>query len=92
MFLQLIEKVPSPGEIRRKWGYVTNAYVALQQRRQGIGRKLLDNLIDAARTQQLEFLIVWPSEEAVSLYRRAGFSDVVEVHRCDDVPPLELAL
>jgi GNAT superfamily N-acetyltransferase len=93
MYLQCIEKVPSPDEIRRSWGYVTNAYVADERRGIGVGRKLLDLLIDAARARRLEFLIVWPSEKAVSLYGRAGFQPASEVHAGpDDEPPLELVL
>lgn len=39
------------------------------------------------------FLIVWPSEEAVAFYARAGFREVAEAHDGpDDYPPLELML
>ena len=93
MYLQRVDKVPIPGEIKRSWGYVTNSYVSAEQRGQGIGQGLLDLLVDVARTRGLEFLIVWPSEGAVSLYERAGFRPASEVHdRPNDYPPLELAL
>jgi GNAT superfamily N-acetyltransferase len=93
MYLQCIEKVPSPGEIRRAWGYVTNCYVAVERRGTGVGRNLLDLLIDVARARRLEFLIVWPSDRAVSFYGRAGFQPTTEVHAGpDDEPPLELVL
>ena len=93
MFLQCIPKVPAPGANRRAWGYITNAYVDYRQRSHGIGRKLLDLLIEAARNRKLEFLIVWPSEAAVAFYNRAGFRSVSEVHvGSDDEPPLELML
>ncbi len=93
MYLQRVGKVPIPGEIDRAWGYITNAYVAAAQRGQELGRELLDLLIVAAREQNLEFLIVWPSEEAVPFYQRAGFRPASEVHaRADDYPPLEMEL
>ena len=93
MYLQFIDKVPVPGGIRRFWGYVTNAYVVSEQRGKGVGRKLLSILIDEGRTRGLEFLIVWPSNEAVSLYQRAGFRSVSEAYSgLDDDPPLELVL
>ena len=93
MYLQCIEKVPVPGRSPRAWGYVTNSYVASEQRGHGLGRVLLDLLIDAARARGLEFLMVWPSEDASSFYRRAGFRPVSEVHAGhDDEPPLELLL
>lgn len=93
MYLQMIDKVPVPGAIQRAWGYVTNSYVASEHRRLGLGRKLLDLLIAAARARALEFLIVWPSAEAVPFYRRAGFCTVAETHgENDDEQPLELIL
>lgn len=93
MYLQCVDKVPIPGEIDRAWGYVTNSYVSRERRGCGIGRDLLNFLIDIARARGLEFLIVWPSEEALSLYERAGFRPAAKVHdRCDDSPPLELEL
>jgi ribosomal protein S18 acetylase RimI-like enzyme len=93
MFLQCVEKVPAPGATQREWGYLTNSYVEPQQRGHGIGQKLLQLLIDAARNRGLEFLIVWPSEASVAFYRRAGFHPVSEVHvGADDEPPLELMM
>ena len=93
MFLQFVEKVPSPGATQRAWGYVTNSFVDPQYRGQGIGEQLLRLVIRAARNRDLEFLIVWPSAAAVAFYRRAGFGHVSEVHvGFDDEPPLELML
>ena len=93
MYLQCVDKVPHPGGIHRAWGYVTNSYVVSHQRGQGIGQQLLDLLIDVARARGLEFLIVWPSQDAMSFYLRAGFRSVSEAHAGgDDEPPLELTL
>jgi ribosomal protein S18 acetylase RimI-like enzyme len=88
-----VEKVPVPGAKQREWGYVTNAFVDSQRRGQGIGRDLLRFLIAAAESRGLEFLIVWPSDEAVAFYGRAGFRPVSDVHvGSEDQPPLELML
>lgn len=93
VFLRSVSKVPNPGARDRAWGYVTNSYVAPGYRGQGIGGRLLDVVIAAARERSHEFLIVWPAEEAVSLYARAGFREVGDVHGGpDDYPPLELVL
>lgn len=44
-------------------------------------------------TPTVEFLIVWPGEEALSFHARAGFREVADVHAGpDDYPPLELVL
>lgn len=93
MYLQSVDKVPNPGDFNRAWGYVTNSYVAPERRGCGIGRSLLNLVVDMARARALEFLIVWTGEEAISLYERAGFRPASRVHdRADDSPPLELEL
>ena len=93
MYLHSIHKVPVPGGVHRFWGYVTNAYVAPEHRGKGIGRKLLDHLVDAARARGFEFLIVWPSRQSVEFYQRAGFRSAANAHpQADDVPPFEMVL
>jgi L-amino acid N-acyltransferase YncA len=93
MYLECIDKVPSPAATASAWGYVTNCYIASEWRRAGLGTQMLQSLVREARARRLEFLIVWPSREAVSFYRRAGFQPVADVHAGDDdSPPLELNL
>lgn len=91
MFLRSVNKVPNPGARDRAWGYVTNSYVAPAHRGQGVGTRLLEVVISGARERRHEFLMVWPSEESLSLYARSGFREVADVHGGpDDYPPLEL--
>jgi len=90
MCLQIVEKVPAPGGRHRAWGYVTNAYVASDARGRGVGGQLLDLLVHAARSRKLEFLLVWPSDESVAFYQRAGFRALTEIANDDDPPPLQL--
>jgi GNAT superfamily N-acetyltransferase len=93
MYLECIEKVPSPGSGHAAWGYVTNCYVAQEHRGAGLGSRMLHLLVDLARARKMEFLTVWPSEMSVSFYKRAGFQTVSEAHcGTDDEPPLELIL
>lgn len=58
----------------RRWGYVTNVYVAPAYRNQGLGAKLMRHVQAWARAKALEFLILWPSERAIPFYQRAGFA------------------
>lgn len=74
IYLQLIEKVPRPGQTDGRYGYVTNVYVEPTSRDEGIGSQLLRGVIERAREQRLEFLIVWPSERSVPYYARVGFA------------------
>jgi ribosomal protein S18 acetylase RimI-like enzyme len=93
MYLERVTKLPVPGTLRREWGYITSAYVAGEERGRGLGRELLGHLVEAARERGLEFLILWPSDEALPFYRRAGFRPVSELWTgADDAPPLALVL
>lgn len=67
--------VPRPCRIVDAFGVVTNSYTLPERRGRGIGTELLEHVEAWARNEDLELLIVWPSEQAASLYRRAGFSD-----------------
>lgn len=73
MFLQRVATVPVPGLASRHWGYVTHAFVREAHRNGGLGKQMLELLIQQARRIGLEELHVWPSVPAVSLYTRAGF-------------------
>ena len=82
--LRLVRKEHSPGDEPGIWGYVTNTFVRPAYRNRGLGRDLLGFAIDWATDIRLELLIVWPSEQSYSFYRRAGFRG--------DSDPLELVL
>jgi ribosomal protein S18 acetylase RimI-like enzyme len=75
LWLQLVEKVPHPS--RRRWerpiGYVTNVYVEPDLRNEGIGARLMDEVLAFAREREVAEVVVWPSARSVSFYRRAGF-------------------
>jgi GNAT superfamily N-acetyltransferase len=75
IWVQVIHKVPRPGrfEGHNRYGYVTNVYTEPDLRGQGIGGRLLERVVQWAREQRLEFLVVWPSEESVRFYERGGF-------------------
>ena len=74
VFIGLIDKIPRPIRQDRWLGYVTNVYTRPEHRGRGIGAALLDRVTSWAAEQQVELLLVWPSDESVSFYERAGFS------------------
>lgn len=73
VFVQKIPMVPRPCKIRDFFGYVTNTYTLPGRRGEGVGSELMKRVIDWARTEDLELLIVWPSDRAVSFYKQLGF-------------------
>ncbi|HEY8255714.1 MAG TPA: GNAT family N-acetyltransferase [Rhizomicrobium sp.] len=73
MSIAIIRKLPSPENLRGRWGYLTNSYVLPQARNAGVGQQLLAAIEAWARAEDLELLLVWPSERAYPFYERAGF-------------------
>jgi GNAT superfamily N-acetyltransferase len=83
IYLQIIEKVPKAERLRNVFVYMTNVYTKPEWRGQGIGGRLLHRACVWSRENNLEFIIVWPSEEAVGFYGRAGFQpvkDAMDLH------------
>jgi GNAT superfamily N-acetyltransferase len=74
VFVGLIEKIPRPTREPRFIGYVTNVYTRPGFRGRGIGSRLLGAVTEWARDHDVELLVVWPSEESLGLYERAGFA------------------
>jgi len=76
MWLQLVERVPRPGEDRGALpiGYLTNVFVEPDLRDGGLGSRMLEEILTWARARGVEELIVWPSERSYPFYERAGFS------------------
>jgi len=79
VFLSLVEKVPSPLGGSAVLGYVTNFYVAPEQRNRGLGTALLAEVTRFAEAHCLDTLIVWPSERSSALYQRCGFNQPAEL-------------
>jgi GNAT superfamily N-acetyltransferase len=73
MWLQLVPKVPAPSARGELIGYLTNAYVAAEERDTGVGAMLLERLVEQARALPVEVLIVWPTERSAPFYGRGGF-------------------
>lgn len=75
VFVRAIEKIPRPTFELGAIGYVTNVYTRPEFRGRGIGRRVLDAVINWALEADVELLMVWPSETSVDHYTRHGFAD-----------------
>ncbi|MBN1976680.1 MAG: GNAT family N-acetyltransferase [Anaerolineae bacterium] len=73
IFVQRIAKVPKPNRLDDGFGYVTNVYTRPAYRGRGIGSELMARVIAWAEAQDLECLLVGPSDASVRFYERAGF-------------------
>jgi len=82
LFIQRIRKIPNPFRLHGEFGYITNVYTRPAFRNQGIGSTLLEKVKEWAGQQDLELLILWPSDKSVNFYNRAGFSSEHEILQC----------
>ncbi len=80
MWLQLVERVPRPGEERGALpiGYLTNVFIEPELRDGGLGSRILEEVVTWARARGVEEIIVWPSERSYPFYERAGFSRTLD--------------
>src|SRR5262245_2800089 len=78
-FVETILMIPRPWNRSDHYGYLTNFYTRPQFRGQGVGTRLLSELVRWASSLGFELLIVWPSERSIPLYERAGFSSKNEI-------------
>jgi GNAT superfamily N-acetyltransferase len=79
IFVNRIKLVPRPCRLEDSFAYLTNTYTKPEFRGKGIGAKLLQNVIDWAKDEDFELLLVYPSEEAITFYGRLGFENDKEV-------------
>ena len=79
IFVHKIDMVPRPCKIHDQFGYITNNYTKPAYRNKGIGSELMKTVVNWAQEEDLELLIVYPSERAEGFYRRAGFKVENEV-------------
>lgn len=79
--IHTVRKIPHPNHLQDRFGYVTNVYTRPAYRNQGIGGTLMRLLVDWARAEDVEFLVLWPSERSVPFYERCGLdpSDALQM-------------
>jgi GNAT superfamily N-acetyltransferase len=91
MAVFIVSGIPRPSRSRDQWGYLTDCYTRPAFRNRGIGQELLRHAAAWAQRQDLEMLLVWPSDRSVSFYARAGFGPDDEARvlrlRDYDAPP-----
>jgi GNAT superfamily N-acetyltransferase len=68
-----LERMPQPGRPIGAWAYVHHFFVVPEHRDAGVGRQLLDAVVDEARHRGWERLLLHPRQRALRFYERAGF-------------------
>jgi GNAT superfamily N-acetyltransferase len=73
LWLYRIEKLPNPVAEPEQHAYVTNVYVVPEQRNGGVGALLIEAALDWCRREDIDAVLLWPSERSRSFYGRYGF-------------------
>ena len=74
LWVQIIEKIPNPGDESELHAYVSNVFVVPEHRNRGGGAMLLDAAIAECRSFHVDTMFLWPSDESRPLYERHGFA------------------
>jgi GNAT superfamily N-acetyltransferase len=73
-WLAIIERIPGPQIWKRLSGHIQSVYVLAEHRDNGLGSLLIEELIEGARREGLNYLLVHPSPRSFPFYRRLGFT------------------
>lgn len=74
VWVQLIEKIPNPVAEAEYHAYVTNFYVRDEARGEGTGTTLLSGVLEWCKSQDVQAVLLWPTQRSRALYERHGFS------------------
>ena len=75
IFLYVSYKPSNPSFINGRIGTVMNAYVKESYRKQGIGKKLVESIINKGKELSLDYIDVQATEDGYNLYKKIGFVD-----------------
>ena len=81
VWLFVVEKIPNPIAELERLAYLSNLYVR-PSARGGIGVRLLGSALEWCRANQIDRVVLWPTQRSITLYVRHGFTrdaDVMEL-------------
>ena len=73
-FLAVVGRVPNPGHLQRHHGDLQSVYVAPEHRGQGVGTRVVLELVGRAQDLGCDKVTVHAGRASVSLYERLGFA------------------
>jgi N-acetylglutamate synthase-like GNAT family acetyltransferase len=74
LWLQLVEKLPNPGDETELHGYVSSVYVAPALRNEGVGTGLLTACLAECDALAIDAVFLWSTPDSRRLYERHGFA------------------
>ncbi|HEY2850071.1 MAG TPA: GNAT family N-acetyltransferase [Gemmatimonadaceae bacterium] len=71
-WMYFVPKIPNPTAELERNAYISNVYVTPGSRG-GVGSKLLGAALDAAKSERVDSVVLWPTDRSRTLYMRHGF-------------------
>ena len=81
IFLYVSYKPSNPSFINGRTGTVMNAYVKEGYRKQGIGKKLVESIINKGKELDLDYIDLQATEDGYNLYKNTGFVETSSKYR-----------
>ena len=78
------KEMPSPDNLTGTNGYLMNIYTIPEVRSEGIGRKIIEYLINDAKERGTEKIFLESSGVAKKLYHEIGFADMEDYMKLED--------
>jgi GNAT superfamily N-acetyltransferase len=75
VWIQFLEKLPTPVHEPELHAYLTGLYVRAETRNRGVGSALLEAALAACHARGCDSVILWPTERSQPLYLRHGFTE-----------------
>jgi GNAT superfamily N-acetyltransferase len=79
LWLQLVEKLPNPGDEAELHAYITSVYVRPEARNSGVGSRLIEAALATCRDLEVDTVFLWPSARSRALYARHGFTEPSDI-------------
>jgi GNAT superfamily N-acetyltransferase len=73
IWLQVVEKLPNPGDEPELHGYVSSVYVSPSLRNAGVGTGLVTACLAECDSLGLDAVFLWSTPDSRRLYQRHGF-------------------
>ena len=73
VWIQLVEKIPTPTDEPEMNAYLTNFFVVERARARGVGSELLRCVLTWCRERGVHIVYLWPTVRTRALYERHGF-------------------
>ncbi len=74
LWIQIIEKLPNPGDETELHAYITSVYIQPDSRNGGVGSRLIEAALVTCRALDVDTVFLWPSSRSRPLYARHGFA------------------